>query len=398
MTKPDFITKTFQFKIRVNRAFIEACERTLNDARFVYNCALEQRIRVHKQGGSIGYLEQSRQLTEARAELPEARGCLRSIQQDSLERLDLAFQAFFRGLKQKSKVGFPRFKARDRYHTINQKLEPGRKCPLDGDKLTIPGVGSCRVRLSRPIEGKVKQLRITRRASGWYALLVCDIPRPEPLPATGLSVGIDVGLTHFATLSTGEQIPNPRHLAKAAHLLTKAQRNLSRKKKGSANRAKARQVVARLHERVSNARRDFHHKVSHDLVRRFDTIAVEALNVKGMVKNHHLAKSISDVAWSSFFGITQSKAENAGRVFQKKVARFTSQTCNQCGHRQKMPLHVRVFECESCLHVIDRDWNASINIRRGAPAVEGNSARRNRNKQSKLSSRSLFGRVAFTRA
>lgn len=398
MTKTDHITKTFQYRLRVNRGFVAACERTLNDARFIYNCALQQRISYYKQSGkSLSIYEQSRQLTEARAEIPEARECLRSIQQDSLERLELAFQAFFRRLKQKGiKAGFPRFKGRDGYNTISQKLEPGRKCPLDGDRLTVPGVGTCRVRLSRPIEGEVKQLRITQRPSGWYALLVCDVLRPEPLPATGLSVGVDVGLIHFATLSDGTRIANPRHLAKAAHRLTQAQRDLSRKKRRGANRVKARQVVARLHERVSNARRDLHHKASYDLVQRFDAIAVESLNVQGMMKNHHLAKAISDVAWGQFFSITQAKAENAGREFHRIDPRYTSQTCSDCGHRQKMPLAVRTFECESCGHVIDRDHNAAINILgRVAPSVEGNGARRNRNKQSKLSTRVPLGPRLF---
>jgi putative transposase len=377
MAKTNTSTKTFQFKLRPNKAFVEACEKTLDQARFLWNVSLEQRISHYRQtlaltckGESLNFYEQSRQLTEARDELPELKSCLRSIQSDVLKRLDLAFDAFFRRLKEGSgKAGFPRFKGKDRYNSFSQSIETQRGCPLNGDKLTVPGVGSCRVRLSRPIEGKVKQLRITRRASGWYVCLVCEMPRSEALPATGLSVGIDAGITDFATLSNGETIANPRHLKKAAGKLKLAQQRLAKKKKGSENRRKARRVVALKHERVGNCRKDFHHKVSHDLVKRFDTIKVEALNIRGLVKNHHLAKAINDVAWGNFFNITKAKAENAGRTFEKVNPAYTSQECSGCGARQKMPLSVRVYECGKCHLKIHRDVNAAINILgRGAPS------------------------------
>lgn len=361
-TKDTTVIKTFEYRLRANKKFVAACERTLEQARFVYNCALEHRITHYRATGqSLSLFEQSRQLTEARNELPEVKACLRSIQTDALDKLDEAFKAFFKRAA-KGQAGFPRFKGRDRYHTFSQQIEKQRGNPLTGDKLKVPGVGTCRVRLSRPIEGTVKQLRITRRASGWFALLVCELPKPAPLPKTGLSVGIDVGVKDFCTLSTGEVVANPRTLAKHAANLAKLQRRLSKKKKGSQRRAKAKQKVALAHLKVSNTRKDFHHKLSADLVNRFDVIAVEALNIKGMVKNPKLSKSILDVAWSQFFSITQSKAENAGRVFEKVPAAYTSQTCSECGHRQKMPLKIRVFDCENCSHIQDRDLNAAINI------------------------------------
>src|SRR5207249_7814777 len=142
---------------------------------------------------------------------------------------------------------------------------------------------------------------------GWYALLVCDLPKPKPLPKTGQSVGVDVGLTTFATLSNGEKIDNPRHLKAAEKKLTKLQRRLSHKERGTANRKKARQKAGRAHLRVTRSRKDFHHKTACGLVSRFDRIAIEDLNIRGMVKNHHLAKAISDVGWSQFFTITKSK-------------------------------------------------------------------------------------------
>lgn len=356
-------TKTFEYRIRPNKKFVAACEKALDDSRFVYNCALEQRIRVYNASGkTISFYEQSCQLTEARNELPEIKGVLRTIQSDALERLDEAFDAFFRRLKAGQKPGFPRFKARDRYHTFSQKYEKVRPCPVKGDKLTVPGVGTCRVRLSRPLEGRCKQLRITRRADGWYVLLVCEVPYPAPLAPTGKTVGVDVGIKSFATLSTGEEIANPRHLKQAADQLAREQRRLSRKTKGSQNRKKARGKVALRHLRVRRSRKHFHHEEAAKLVERFDRVAVEDLNIRGMVKNHRLAKAILDVAWGQFFAITKSKAENAGRTFERVNPRYTSQTCSNCGHRQKMRLAIRVYECEKCGFVIDRDHNAAINL------------------------------------
>lgn len=366
MADPEFITKTFEYRLRTNKAFVAACEKALDDARFVCNCALEQRINAYTQTGrGVSFYEQSRQLTQARAALPEVKACLRTIQSDALERLDLAFQAFFKRLAKGQAPGFPRFKARDRYHTFSQKLEAVRGCPLRGDKLTVPGVGTVRVRLSRPIEGTVRQLRITRRADGWYALLVCRLPRPAPLPATGLTVGVDVGLTSFATLSNGKQIDNPRYLKAAEERLKKEQRRLSRKQKGSANRKMARKKVALRHLKVARARKHFHHQEARRLVEQYDRIAVEDLNIKGMVRNCHLAKAIADVGWGQFFALTQSIAENAGRVFERRDPRYTSQTCSECGHRQKMPLAISLYVCAVCEFVSGRDHNAAINLDRG---------------------------------
>lgn len=360
------ICKTFEYKLRPNAKFIAACEHVLSSSRFLYNCLLEQRISYYQQTGkSLNKFEQSRQITEARNEFSEMASVSRAIQTDVLDRLDKSYQAFF-----KRNAGFPRFKGQHRYHSFSQQIEKQRTCPLRGDKLHVPSVGTCRVRLSRPIEGRVKQLRITRRADGWFALLVCEIPQPKPLPKTGVEVGVDVGIKSFATLSTGESIENPRHLAKASDTLAKLQRRLSRKKRGSNNRVKARQKVALAHAKVARTRKDFHHKEAAKLVARFDRIIVEDLNIKGMVKNRHLSKAIADVAWSQFFSILASKAENAGRQFEKVNPRYSSMTCSRCGHVQKMPLAIRTFVCQSCEFVIDRDHNAAKNlVRRSTPEV-----------------------------
>ncbi|HKQ74477.1 MAG TPA: transposase [Blastocatellia bacterium] len=364
----DTTIKTYEFKLRLNKSFVEACERELEHSRQIYNAALAERISCYQiTGASLGYNEQSRHLTDART-LPEVKSHLRTIQQDALERVEGAFKGFFRRVKNGEKPGFPRFKGKDRYHTFSQKYEKVRPCPIKGDKLTVPGVGSCRARLSRPIEGKCKQLRITRRVDGWYALIVCEIPKPEPLPPTGRTVGVDVGISSFATLSNGEEIENPRHLKSALDNLQRRQRRLSRRQKGSKRRAKQRIKVAKAHLKVSRCRKDFQHKVSTDLVRRFDAITVEDLNIRGMVKNQRLARAISDVAWGSFFRMTRSKAEYAGRRFERVDPRYTSQNCSKCGQRQKMPLAVRIYECGKCGAVIGRDHNSAITIDRAGQA------------------------------
>lgn len=358
------ILKTFEFKIRTNAKFVDACERTLDGCRNLYNCALEQRISLYAQTGKgVGFIEQCRQLTDARAELPEVAAVYRDIQTDVLKRLDKAFDAFFRRLKSGDAPGFPRFKGRDRYDSFGCARRERDQFPIKGDKLMMPGVGTCRVRLSRTIEemGRCRFVRILRRADGWYVQLVCEVARPEPLLATGHSVGVDLGIESFATLSTGEQIENPRHLEKAAKKLAWAQRRLSRKAKGSANRRKARKNVALRYLKTVRARRHFHYQTALYVVRRFDLIAVEDLNIKGLAGGM-LAGSVASVAWSAFLMILNAKAEEAGKKVERVNPAYTSQDCSGCGARTKKLLSQREHVCTSCGLVAHRDHNAAINI------------------------------------
>lgn len=350
--------RSYKYKLRTNAKFTDACEQTLQSCRFLYNAALEQRISHYKQGKSIGFIAQSRQLTEAR-ELPEVGRLLRSFQENSLRRLDRAYKAFFRRAKARGgKVGFPRFKSAHRYDSFNTM--DARQFRLDGDKLTVHRLGSCRVRLSRPISGIPKTLTLRREFDGWYATISCINVAPNILLRSRDAVGVDVGLENFATLSTGEIVNNPRFFRNGQSTLVLAQQQLALKAKSSESRKRARRLVARAHSKIKRQRDWFHWHEARQLVARFGLIAVENLNVKGMARSS-LAKSIHDVGWASFITKLASKVEETGRELMKVSARFTSQDCSVCGRRDKKELSERWHSCP-CGAELSRDHNAAINI------------------------------------
>jgi putative transposase len=223
----------------------------------------------------------------------------------------------------------------------------------------------------------VKTATITRSATDkWHVSFSCDEVEPVVLPPSERQVGIDVGISIFAYLSTGEQIENPRFFREEEHALTRAQRRLSKAEIGTEEHAKRRKVVARVHERIGWRRENFVQQESRKLVNRFGLIAVEALVVRTMVKHPRLAKSISDAAWSSFFTHLFSKAEEAARTVVRVKPAYTSQTCSGCDHRQEILLSVRVYECPHCGLVMDRDHNASVNILQQAVGRHGRVIRR----------------------
>lgn len=363
----DIIVKTFEYKIRTTKKFIQAAEKALDDSRFVYNCALEQRIDYYrKTGKTMTLFQQSKEMTAARAELGWIRGCHRLIQENALIRLDRTYKRFFSQVEAGIPAGSPRFKTRSQYRTFGQQVGLQTHYTLTGDMLTIPGVARVRIRLSRPTEGIIKQIGVTKRADGWYTQLTCDIPKPQALPPTGETVGIDVGLKSFITLSTGETIPNPKHLERQEERIKRIEKQIFRKPRGSSNRNKAVATLTAVKRTIARCRKDFNHKLSTNLVKRFDSISVEALLIKNMMRHPTLSKSITDAGWGQFFRMTAYKALNAGRLFIQKTPHYTSQTCSSCGARQSIKLRVRTFKCH-CGLILDRDHNAAINIRQGMP-------------------------------
>ena len=335
--------------------------------RELYNAALQHRSDVYRRTGeTVSAYTQMREIAGIREVRPEYQAIHVHLMQDAITRLDRAFSAFFRRCKAGEAPGFPRFKGRDRYRTFTFKdagHNNGVRLAAGGQRVKLTGIGNVKVKLHRPVEGRIKQASVTLSGDGhWYVAFACDGVEPQPFPATGASVGVDVGITTFAALSNGEMVANPRPYETAQRALGKAQRVVSRRKRGSHRRRKAVRRLAKRHDKVTRVRRDFHHKTALDLVRRFDVIAVENLNVKGLAQMA-LAKQVHDAGWASFTNIIRSKAEKAGREVVAVDPRGTSQECSGCGAVVKKGLGVRVHTC-ACGLVLDRDTNAAINIAR----------------------------------
>jgi putative transposase len=337
-------------------------EQTLEICRWVYNETLAMRKNAwEREQRSISYYESKRQIPLWKKEHPELSSVYSQVLQDISMRVDLAFKAFFRRVKAGENPGFPRFKGKERYDSFTY---PQYGFKLDGDRLHLSKIGDVRIVLHRPVEGTIKTLTIRRSSTGkWYACFSVDY-EPTPAPQKETAVGIDVGLASFATLSNGEKIENPRFFRTDEKALAKAQRKLLKAEKGTPKRKKARKIVAHIYERIATRRLNFAHQTSRKLVDRFGTIVFEDLNVKNMQKNHHLAKSIADVAWTMFISITESKAEEAGSRVVLVNPRNTSQQCSRCGMIAAKTLSDRVHSCPHCGLVMDRDQNAAINIMR----------------------------------
>ena len=336
---------------------------TLELCRWTYNETLAIRKNTYEQEGkSVSYYETKKLLPQWKEEKPELKGVHSQVLQEVVKRVELAYQAFFRRVKEGEDPGYPRFKGYGRYDgfTYTQSgfsLKPG--------KLWLSKIGDIKIKLHRAIDGEIQRLNIRRMPTGkWYASIVLDVVPDEPLPKTELSIGVDVGLKSFITLSNGEHVDNPRFFIHEEKALAKAQRKLSKAPKGSTERNKALKAVERVHERIANKRDDFVQKLSLKLVESYDLIAFEDLNIKGMVKNHCLAKHIADAAWNKLIITTSYKAEWAGKRVELVNPSNTSQICSGCGQVVSKDLSERVHRCSFCGLTLDRDHNAALNILR----------------------------------
>jgi len=286
-------------------------------------------------------------------------GIYSQVAQDTLRRLDKAFQNFFRRVKNgDKKVGYPRFQGKNRYDSFTY---PQSGFNVKDGKLHLSKIGVIRLFQHREIEGKIKTCTIKQDGNQWYVCFSVELPDAEKKECN-TSVGIDVGITTLATLSDGTEIENPKTLDKYDSKLRKEHRELSRKKKGSSNRNKQKIVLAGVYRKVRNARNDYLHKASRFLADTYDQIVFEDLQIKNMVKNHHLAKSIHDASWSTLITFTTYKAEEAGGNVELVNPRNTSKQCSVCGNIQAMPLSQRTYSCPICGNVKGRDHNAAINI------------------------------------
>lgn len=352
--------KTFKYRIYPTKKQIRIMNQWLEECRWLFNHFLAERKEAwEREQRSINYHAQATSLPVLKEQRPSLANVHSQVLQNVAVRVDLAFKAFFRRVKAGEKPGYPRFRGKGRYDSFTF---PQSGFKLVDNRLHFSKIGEVKVVLHRPVEGQIKTCTIKRSSTGkWYVMFSCEW-EPVPLPENSQAVGIDVGLYSFATLSTGEQIKNPKFFRQEEKALAKAQRKLSKTEKGTPERKKYRKVVARIHERIAWKRQDFIHQHSRKIVNRFGIIAVEDLNVNRMVHNHCLAKSISDAAWSGFFQLLAYKAEWAGRQFVAVNPAYTSQDCSNCGHRQKMPLSERIFKCPCCGEELDRDVNAALNI------------------------------------
>ena len=357
--------KTYKYRLLGNKQTFVNADNWLLLCQRLYNTALEQRITIYRQRKeTISCYSQINQLPEVRAEFPEYQAVGSQVLQDVIERLDRAYKAFFRRVKRgDGKAGFPRFRNRDRYDSFTLK-QTGWK--LDGKYLTIRNVGRFKLRLSRPIEGEIKTVSIRRKVGKWYVCFSCDKVPEKKLEPSVKNVGIDVGIKSFSMDSDEHREFNPAYFRHAEKQLSVRQRVLSRRVKGSKGRKDARLMVAKAHEKVANQRNHFLHGVANHYITNYGVICIEDLNIKGMSKNHHLAKSITDASWGKFFELLDYKAEEAGRTIVR-VPRFepTSKTCSTCGAiNQELELSDRQWVCKSCGVLHDRDYNAAKNILR----------------------------------
>lgn len=359
--------KTYKYRLYPSKAQEVKLTAALEVCRVLYNsCLLDRKNHFESTGKGLSRIRQQEILAADKKRVLLLNEVHSQVLQDVLFRVERAYQGFFRRLAEKQgKAGYPRFKNEGRYDSITYPQEPG--FTIEVGKLRLSKIGQIKMRMHRDIVGHVKTCTIRRDGNHWYACFSVEY-EPEKRPIPDKTVGIDVGLKSFAVLSDGTEIANPRYLRKTEKKLKQTQRSLSRKKKGGGNRRKARQRVASLHRKVRNQRLDFHHKESRKIVDSFGLIAVEDLKIGNMMQNHHLSKSISDAGWGSFLRVLASKAEEAGRRFEKVDPRNTSVRCSHCGEAVPKTLAIRLHQCPSCGLVLDRDHNAALNILQRATA------------------------------
>ncbi len=360
------IHRAYRFELDPNARQRVLLARHAGAARFAYNWGLARRIELYQQTGKrTNAIEQHRELNRLKkTDHPWLYDVSKCAPQEALRDLDRAFANFFRGLREGRKVGFPRFRKKGR----DDRFRLTGSIRLVGRTVHLPRLGRIRLKEVPEVNGRILSATVRRAADRWYVSLSVETDIPDPFPVTGPAVGIDVGLSHFATIvgedNTVETIEAPRPLERSLRLLKRRQRQHSRKQHGSGNRKKSALRLARLHRRIRHIRQDFLHQLTTRLAKTKRVIVVEDLNVKGMVNNAQLARHVADVGWSEFRRMLEYTCQWYGSTLVV-ADRFyaSSKTCSDCGHvLQTLPLSVRQWTCPDCGANHDRDVNAAKNL------------------------------------
>ena len=381
---------SYQYKIKPTQEQVEKIARTLEMLRCQYNYLLAQRFDWHEQNRcpldrcplicqipelkeQPNYYSQKASLTQLKVDRPWYREIHSQVLQEVPKKVEITFERWLKGDSNGKKSGRPRFKGVGQYKTFT--YPQFKRHHFANNKITLSKIGDVKVIVHRPIPVgfDIKTVSVTKKADGYYVTLSLDdqtVPTIKPDFNSDNIVGIDVGLIDFYVASDGSRINAPQHLRKAERKLKSAQRRVARRKKGSNRRKKAIKKLAIQHKKVADTRKDFHFKTARTLLDKYDIIAVEKLNIKGLVKTK-LAKSINDAGWGQLIIILSNKAENAGLKVITVNPKGTSQECSNCGHKVKKRLSQRRHNCPVCHTSLCRDLNAAINIKaRGTHALK----------------------------
>jgi len=386
------------FRLRPTARQHVALAHCVQAHRELYNAALQERRGAWSHSKTrVSYGDQSAQLSEIRRARPDQAVWSFSSQQATLRRLNKSFQSFFRRVKAGQTPGYPRFKGKSRFDSVQwPKDGDGARWRAEHNRVYLQGVGQVKVTVHRPVAGRVKTIQVKRQGRKWMLVLSCDDVPTNPLPASGRQAGVDVGIVRYATLSDGTGVDNPRWRRTANDRLTAAQRRLDRAKRGSKSRNARRETLAALHRKIANRRKDFHHKTARRVVQSYDLLVVEDLAIANMLRRAKpvadpdkpgqfgpngaraksgLNRSISDAGWGQFVSILRAKAEDAGRTWIEVNPRHTSNGCECCGHAAPQNrVSQAEFVCQRCGHTAPADQHAARNILRAGLALHAATA------------------------